>query len=249
MAHPALTAQFSSPLAVLVSSFVLGFSDWIWPETQNHRTMEWFGLEGILKPIQFLPLCNGQGCHPPHQAAQGPIQPGLQHLWGWGIHSFSGQPVPVLHYIDNEEFPPNIYPHSVWNPCPVTTCPCEISLSSFPVSPSHPRSHLWTCSNRPASFLCWGLLQHSRWSLMRAEVGSCIPPEWIFRENRQVIVPGEEETNLSSPILGLSVGNSGDVMGSIWVWCRWRQCYSLYPRLAFSFSFSHSCPAPWISLR
>jgi len=55
---------------------------------------------------------------------------------------------------------------------------------------------------------------------MRAEVGSRIPPEWIFRENRQVIVPGEEETNLSSPILGLSVGNSGDVMGSIWVWCR-----------------------------
>jgi len=34
------------------------------------------------------------GCNPPAEAAQGPIQPGLELLQGWGTHIFSGQPVP-----------------------------------------------------------------------------------------------------------------------------------------------------------
>jgi len=51
---------------------------------QNHRIIEWLGLEGTLNITQFRPLCHGQGCHPPAQAAQGPIQPGLEHLRGWG---------------------------------------------------------------------------------------------------------------------------------------------------------------------
>uniref|UniRef100_A0A8C9LBX5 Uncharacterized protein n=1 Tax=Pavo cristatus TaxID=9049 RepID=A0A8C9LBX5_PAVCR len=42
-------------------------------------------LEWPLKPTQSQPT----------QAAQGPIQPGLEHLQGWGTHSFSGQPVPL----------------------------------------------------------------------------------------------------------------------------------------------------------
>jgi len=29
--------------------------------------------------------------HPPAHAAQGPIQPGLEHLQRWGIHSFSSE--------------------------------------------------------------------------------------------------------------------------------------------------------------
>jgi len=32
------------------------------------------------------------------QAAQGSIQPGLEHLQRWGIHSFSGKPVPASHH-------------------------------------------------------------------------------------------------------------------------------------------------------
>jgi len=38
-----------------------------------------------------------QGHQPPDlildRAAQGPIQPGLKHLQGWGIHNLSGHPV------------------------------------------------------------------------------------------------------------------------------------------------------------
>ena len=52
------------------------------------KITEWLGLERISKPIQFT--CHGQ-CHPAAQAAQGPIQPGLECLQEWGIHSFSGQ--------------------------------------------------------------------------------------------------------------------------------------------------------------
>ena len=34
-----------------------------------------------------------QGLHPPDPAAQSHIQPGLECLQGWGIHSLLGQPV------------------------------------------------------------------------------------------------------------------------------------------------------------
>ena len=44
------------------------------PTEHNHRR---FGLEWTSKIIYFQPLCHEQGCQPPYQAAQGPIQPGL----------------------------------------------------------------------------------------------------------------------------------------------------------------------------
>jgi len=39
-----------------------------------------------LKDHPVLTSCHGQGCPPPAQAAQGPIQPGLECLQTWGIH-------------------------------------------------------------------------------------------------------------------------------------------------------------------
>ena len=39
------------------------------------------------------PPCYVQGRQPPAQAAQRHIQPGLECLQGWGIHSLLGQPV------------------------------------------------------------------------------------------------------------------------------------------------------------
>jgi len=38
--------------------------------------------------------CDVQGRQPAAQAAQSHIQPGLECLQGWGIHSLLGQPVP-----------------------------------------------------------------------------------------------------------------------------------------------------------
>jgi len=33
-----------------------------------------------------------------------PIQPGLEHLQGWGIHNLSAQPVPAPHCLLSKEF-------------------------------------------------------------------------------------------------------------------------------------------------
>jgi len=57
--------------------------------------MVWAGRD--LKAHPFPIPCHGQGHLPPHHVAQSPIQPGLEHLQGWGIHSFSGQPGPGPH--------------------------------------------------------------------------------------------------------------------------------------------------------
>jgi len=57
----------------------------------------WKGPQGLWIPNPPA----GQGHQPPHlldQVAQGPIQPGLEHLQGRGIHSLSGQPVPTPHH-------------------------------------------------------------------------------------------------------------------------------------------------------
>jgi len=56
--------------------------------------MVWVGRD--LRDHSVPTLCHSQGCHPAAQAAQGPIQPGLE-LQGRSIHSFSGQPVPLPH--------------------------------------------------------------------------------------------------------------------------------------------------------
>ena len=53
-------------------------------ELQNH------GMVQVGRDLKAHPTpCHGQGCHPAAQAAQGPIQPGLEHLQGWGTHSFT----------------------------------------------------------------------------------------------------------------------------------------------------------------
>jgi len=51
--------------------------------------MAWVGRDLTAHPGPTL--CHRQDCHPPAQAAQGPIQLVLEHLQGWGIPSFSGQ--------------------------------------------------------------------------------------------------------------------------------------------------------------
>jgi len=71
---------------------------------QNHTITEWFGLEGTLKIISFQSPCHGQRHLPPDQVAQSPVQPGLECFQGRGIHSSSGQPVPVPHHPYSKEF-------------------------------------------------------------------------------------------------------------------------------------------------
>ena len=51
--------------------------------------MEWLGLEGTLKPTQSHPVLLA-GLPPSSSAAQGPIQPGLERLQGWGTTASLG---------------------------------------------------------------------------------------------------------------------------------------------------------------
>ena len=46
---------------------------------RRFRIAEWLGLEGTLKITELQPPATGW-VPPPAQAAQGPIQPGLEHL-------------------------------------------------------------------------------------------------------------------------------------------------------------------------
>lgn len=50
--------------------------------------------------------CHGQGYQPLDQAAQGPIQPGLECCQGWGIYNFPGQHVPLPHHPLGKEIIP-----------------------------------------------------------------------------------------------------------------------------------------------
>ena len=60
------------------------------PHPSNHR-MAW--VEKDLRDHLVPTPCYMQGRQPADQAAQRHIQPGLQCLQGWGIHSLLGQPV------------------------------------------------------------------------------------------------------------------------------------------------------------
>ena len=67
------------------------------------RIIEWLGWDLKAHPVPIS--YHGQGCHPLDQATQGPpVQPGLEHLQGQGIHNFSMQPVPVLHHPLSKKF-------------------------------------------------------------------------------------------------------------------------------------------------
>jgi len=68
--------------------------------------IEWFGLEGTLKIIQFQPPCHGQGHLPLDQVAQSLSQPGPEHFQGGGICQVSVQPVPVPHNPQSKEYFP-----------------------------------------------------------------------------------------------------------------------------------------------
>jgi len=57
-----------------------------------HR-MAWVGKDHNAHPVPTP--CYVQGRQPADQAAQSHIQPGLECLQGWGIHSLLRQPVPV----------------------------------------------------------------------------------------------------------------------------------------------------------
>ena len=75
--------------------------------------------------VGFQPPYHVQGCQPPDQAAQSHIQPGLECLQGWGIHSLLGQPVQCITtlWVKNIVLISNLNLPSQFktiSPCPIT---------------------------------------------------------------------------------------------------------------------------------
>jgi len=124
----------------------------------RHRITDWPGLKRTTTINQFQPPCYVQGRQPPDQATQSHIQPGLECLQGWGIHSLLGQPVPVCHHPLCEKLPPNIqpkYPLSQFKtipPCPITIHPCKqlfplLFICSFQILEGHNVPFQLNCMN------------------------------------------------------------------------------------------------------
>ena len=63
---------------------------WCWSLISCHR-MAWVEKDHNAHPVPTP--CYVQGRQPADQAAQSHMQPGLECLQGWGIHSLLGQPV------------------------------------------------------------------------------------------------------------------------------------------------------------
>jgi len=110
----------------------------------THRIIEWFGLERTFKGHLAQTPCREQGHLQLEQAAQSPVQPDLESFQGWGIYALSGQPVPVCHHLHCKKFllytyllqsESTLFQFEAITPCPIPPCPCEKSLSSFPVGP------------------------------------------------------------------------------------------------------------------
>lgn len=72
---------------------------------QNHR-MSWVrrGLKDHPVPT---PLTWAETPFTKH-VAQSPIPPALEHFLGWGIHNYSGEPVPVPHHPHSKELLPDV---------------------------------------------------------------------------------------------------------------------------------------------
>ena len=76
--------------------------------SKNHHRMAWVEKD---HNDHLVPTpCYMQRCQPPDQAAQSHIQPGLECIQEWGIHSLPGQSVPVHHHPLCEKLLPNIQP-------------------------------------------------------------------------------------------------------------------------------------------
>ena len=122
---------------------------------EYHRIIEWPGLERT-SVIEFQPPCYVQGCQPPDQAAQSHIQPGLECLQGWGIHSLLGQPVQCVTTLCVKNF---FLISNLNLPCLILRpFPLVLSLSA------HVNNHAHSCLYAP--FKYWKTTMRSPRSLL-----------------------------------------------------------------------------------
>jgi len=122
--------------------------------------------------ISFQLLCYVQGRQPADQAAQSHIQPGLECLQGWGIHSLLGQPVLVCHHPLGEKLPPHILPKPPLSP----SCPIDVGVGR---APSPAPGWVLPSSGCPGSMHTIG--HHQGWGTCSS--GQCQSLTTLFRHS------------------------------------------------------------------
>jgi len=126
-------------------------------------------LEGTFRGHLSQPPCSEQGHLQLDQAAQSPVQPGLECFQGWGLLYLSGQPVPVFHHPHGKKCLPYIQSKSTLSqfkaiaPCPISTGPAE---KIFPIP--NGESLVPYCLLTTAVQKIRVVLEGSPWAKMRA---------------------------------------------------------------------------------
>jgi len=82
--------------------------------------MAWVEKDHSAHPVPTP--CYVQGRQPADRAAQSHIQPGLECLQGWGIHSLLGQPAPVFHQQKSEIWCRPVWCFSIKSYCWASFC-------------------------------------------------------------------------------------------------------------------------------
>ena len=106
--------------------------------------------------------CYVQGRQPAAQAAQSHIQPGLECLQGWGIHSLLGQPVQYVTTLWGKNF---LLISNLNLPC-LSLKPFPLVLSLCALVNNHSPSCLY------APFKYWKAVVRSPWSLLFSKLRS-----------------------------------------------------------------------------
>ena len=104
-----------------------------------------------------------QGCLPLGQAAQGPIQPDLEHLQGWVIHSFLGSPCQSLITIAAKNF------FLVFG---LNIPPFILKLLSLVLT----LQSLMKSLSPPFHFVCWKVIMRPLHSLLFSRLNKSISP-------------------------------------------------------------------------
>jgi len=121
--------------------------------------MAWVAKDHSAHPVPAP--CYVQGHQPAAQAAQSHIQPGLECLQGWGIHSLLGQPVPVsnAYFTKDHCSCPRIkrqcmQSSETWDKTQTTVVSYK---NSFPIKITSPHCHAWNqqCLWMDRSTLRW----------------------------------------------------------------------------------------------
>ena len=135
-------------------------------------------------------------CRVANQQPKSHIQPGLECLQGWGIHSLLGQPVPVCHHPLSEKLPPKTQPKPPsFKPFPLVLSLPTLVNSHSPSCLYAPFKYWKATRSSPQSLLFSTLKKLSSLTLFHRRGSSSDPPLDSIQELHVFLVFGAPGQN------------------------------------------------------